>query len=147
MTARPRALLAALASRAAGQSDQADRLFEEARRVLEREVRAHPDDPRYHSSLGIAYAGLGQSEAAVREGEAAVALLPLSKDAVYGIPYRIDLATIHAMVGDEDAALSEIEHLLTVPNWISPTFLKIDPRFDPLSESPRFQVLLEEYEQ
>jgi tetratricopeptide (TPR) repeat protein len=140
--ARPRALLAAWAHSAAGQEQEARHQFEAARHVLEREVQEHPNDPRFHGSLGIAYAALGQREAAVREGQTAVALLPVSRDAVYGLPYLIDMALISAMIADEDAALDEIENLLTIPSWISPKWLEIDPRFDRLNANPRFQELL-----
>ena len=50
------------------------------------------------SSLGLAYAGLGLNEAAVREGANAVALLPVSRDAVYGLPYLWDMAAIYAIM-------------------------------------------------
>ena len=80
-------------------------------------VKKHPDDPRYHSSLGIAYAGIGQKDEAIREGKKAVELLPLSKDAAYGIPYAQDLAVIYTMTGEHNAALDQIEHLLSIPSW------------------------------
>ncbi|TFG97202.1 MAG: tetratricopeptide repeat protein, partial [Calditrichales bacterium] len=72
------------------QTSEAIVCYDSARTLLEEAVRLHPEDPRYHSSLGIAYAGLGRKEAAVREGKRAVELLPLSKDAAYGVAYLQD---------------------------------------------------------
>ena len=37
-----------------------------------------------HGQLGIAYAGLGRKDEAIREGKRAVALLPVSEDALWG---------------------------------------------------------------
>ena len=143
MWARPLTLYEALTRRAMGQHERASALFEEARRALEPEVAAFPDDPRYHSSLGLAYAGLGMAEDAVREGERATALLPLSQDAFYGLPYLVDLATIHTLLGDETAALDGIEQLLTIPSWFSPAWLGVDFRFDALRDHDRFRALMD----
>ncbi len=49
------------------------------------------------------------------------------------------------MVGEEARALDVIEELLTVPSWVSPSWLEFDFRLDPLHENPRLQVLQEEY--
>jgi TolB-like protein/Flp pilus assembly protein TadD len=141
MWARPKPLLEAMAYMAMGQTDTAARLFEEAERILEREVEAYPNDPRYHSSLGLAYAGLGRAGPAIREGERAVALLPISRDAFYGLPYLWDLTAIYAMVGDGAAATSQLEQLLSIPSWISPTWLAFDFRLDGIRRDPRFQAL------
>jgi serine/threonine-protein kinase len=143
MWARPLTLYEALTRHAMGQRERASRLFDEARRILEVEVVAFPDDPRYHSSLGIAYAGLGRAEEAVREGERAIALLPISEDAFYGLPYLVDLATIHTLLGEETAALDGIEHLLTIPSWFSPAWLEADFRFDALRDHDRFRALMD----
>jgi len=142
MWARPHSLLAALAHEAMGQRGAAKSLFEEARLALEHEVETQPEDPRYHSSLGLAYAGLGMKEQAVLEAERAVELLPLSVDAMYGLPYLVDRAAVYTMIGDEAAAVNELEGLLSVPSWISPVLLERDPRFSSLSLNPRFQALL-----
>ena len=90
--------------------------YETAVKLLERKVREIPDDPRYHSALGIAYAGIGRKIDAIKEGKRAVDLLPMAVDAVYGIPYVIDLATIYTMVGEFDLAMDQFEYLLTVPS-------------------------------
>ena len=145
MWARPKPLFEAFAYSAMGLTEEATRSFDEARRRLEREVEADPNDPRYRSSLALAYAGLGSKEEAVREGERAVALLPTSEDAYYGLPFLWDLAAVHAMVGNAEAALEGIENLLAVPSWVSPAWLEHDFRFDPLRNDPRFQALLEKY--
>jgi len=141
MWARPKALLEAFAYRARGQQDEATQMFEKARQLLEREVETHPDDPRYHSSLGLTYAALGMKEQAVREGEKAVALLPTSEDAYYGLPFLWDMAAIFAMVGSEEEAVKGIEHLLDIPSWVSPSWLKGNVRLDSLRQNPRFQEL------
>jgi serine/threonine-protein kinase len=143
MWARPKSLFEALAFGAMGRTEEASQRFDEARALLEQEVLADPDDPRYRSSLAIAYAGLGRTDDAVREGEKAVALLPLSEDAYYGLPFLWDLAAVHTMVGNTDEALDGIEHLLSLPSWISPIWLEHDFRFDPLRGEERFQAFLD----
>jgi serine/threonine protein kinase/tetratricopeptide (TPR) repeat protein len=146
MLARPNVLLAAYAYEELGDIDSAAASYEVARELLEMEVEASPEDPRLRSSLGIAYAKQGRREDAVREGELACDLLPRSKDGFYYLPYVIDLAHIYTILGDIDAALEQLQILLANPSYFSPPFLRMDPRWDSLSDDPRFQALLEKYE-
>jgi serine/threonine-protein kinase len=114
-------------------------------KLLEKKVREIPNDPRYHSALGIAYAGIGQKADAFKEGRRAVELLPMAVDAAYGIQYIIDLATIYTMVGEVDLAMDQLEYLLKVPSWISVTWFDWDIRFLPLKTHPRYQELTSKY--
>ena len=129
-----------------GETARAREGFETARRLLEAEVRAIPEDARYHSSLGVACAGLGLSDEAVREGQRGVELLPISKDAVYGIPYVIDLAHIYALIGEPEKAVAQLEYLMSRPGWISAPWLRMDPRWRPLRGNPSFEALLAKHE-
>ena len=75
-------------------------------------------------------------------------LYPVSKDALWGPGYVFSLAQIYAMVGEYDASLDKIEYLLSIPSYIlSVPFLRLDPRWDPLRDHPRFKRLLEENSQ
>ena len=140
--AAPRALFAATVHLSLGETARARQSFETALRMLEAEVRAAPEDGRYHSSLGVAYAGLGRREEAIREGRRGVELLPLSKDAVYGIPHVIDLAYIYALLGDSDKAVEQLDVLLSHPGWASGPWLRMDPRWRTLQGNPHFEALL-----
>jgi tetratricopeptide (TPR) repeat protein len=68
--------------------------------------------------------------------------LPLSKDALSYTPWW--LAIVLARAGDDQAALDELETLLSVPYYFSASFLTMDPRMDPLRDNPRFQKLIGE---
>jgi hypothetical protein len=46
------------------------------------------------------------------------------------------------LVGEYDAALDEIEYLLSIPSWFSVPLLRLDPRWDPLRDHPRYKDLL-----
>ena len=146
MYARPNSLFAAQAYELLGEAELARRSYEVSRGLLEPEVLASPEDPRLRSSLGIVYAALGRKEEAIREGIRATELLTRSMDGFYYLPYVVDLAHIYTIVGEDEAALDQIEHLLTNPSWISAPFHRMDPRWDPLRNDPRFQALLDEFE-
>ena len=146
MFARPNVLLAAYVYEELGDVDSAAASYEVARELLEMEVEASPEDPRLHSSLGIAYAKQGRHEEAIREGKLACDLLPRSKDGFYYLPYVIDLAHIYTILDDNEAALERLEYLLSNPSYFSAPFLRMDPRWDPLKDDPRFQALLEKYD-
>jgi TolB-like protein/Tfp pilus assembly protein PilF len=116
-----------------------------ARVFLEEAISERPDDDAAHSALGLAYALLGRKEEAIREGERAVALMPASKHAIRG-PFRVtDLAIIYASVGEPEAALDRIEHLLSIPSGMTVARLRLEPYWDPLRDHPRFQEILEKY--
>lgn len=115
--------------------------YDSARVLLVHKVRARPDDPRFRSALGIAYAGLGRKEEAIQEGRKAVELLPVAREAFRGYFFEQELARIYVMVGEYDAALSRLEHLLSIPGWLTPPWLRIDPAWDPLRGDPRFQKI------
>jgi len=103
--------------------------YDSARSILESKIEERPEDERFHSSLGIAYAGLGRKEEAIREGKLGVKLL--SK------------AHIYVMVGEFDAAIDQLEFLLSLPEFLSIHLLRLDPTWEPLRDHPRFKNLLE----
>jgi TolB-like protein/Flp pilus assembly protein TadD len=139
--AGPTSLFVGFAQMAAGDSAQARRNFATAREELTRAVAAAPDDPRLHSSLGLAWAGLGRKGEAIREARRAVELLPLSRDAFYGVAPLADLSIVYTMTGEPDAAIAILRQLLAVPSWFSPAWLRFDPRYRPLAGDPRFERL------
>jgi len=69
-----------------------------------------------------------------------------TKDALWGPTPLASLAEIYVMVGDYDAALDELDYLLTIPSPYSTNWLRLAHTFDPLRDHPGFQALLEKYE-
>ncbi|MDH3890373.1 MAG: hypothetical protein OEV49_04765 [candidate division Zixibacteria bacterium] len=55
------------------------------------------------------------------------------------------MAKIYTMVGEQDAAIDELEYLLSIEGGYTAHSLNLDPEFDPLREHPRFQSLLERH--
>jgi serine/threonine-protein kinase len=145
MWARPKSLMRATVFEIQGRDADARKDWESALSMLGDAVVERPDDPRLHSSLGIVYAALGRLEEAVIEGQVAIDLLPLSKDAFYGLSYEVDLARILMMVGDHEAALDQLERLLCIPSWVTSAWLEVDPLWDPLREHPRYRHLKQSY--
>jgi len=119
--------------------------YDSACGLLETRIQAEPHDARFHSALGIAYAGLGRVQKATSAAEKAVELLPVSDEAYRGYFRAKDLAQVHAMVGETDAAIDGLEFLLSIPGDLSVPLLRLDPTWDPLRDHPRFQALLEKY--
>ncbi|UCE21408.1 MAG: protein kinase, partial [Candidatus Aminicenantes bacterium] len=141
-----KSMLIGQAYQAMGRLELARASFDSARALLEREAKERPEDPRVHSSLGIVYAALGKKDEAIREGKRAVKLYPVSKDALWGPTYVLDLAEIYVLVGENEAALDKLDYLLSIPCVeISVLALRADPTWDPLRGLPRFQQLLKKY--
>jgi TolB-like protein/Flp pilus assembly protein TadD/predicted Ser/Thr protein kinase len=139
---RPRSLFEAWAHELLDEPELARDAYESARTQIEAELRVSPDDPRLHASLGLAYAGLGRKADAIREGERAVELQPVSKDAVFGPSLVVDLAFICAQTGEHDAAMDQIEYVLSVPAHFSVHLLRLDPRWRVLHDHPRYRALV-----
>ncbi len=140
----PRALLCAQIHGLMRRHDLERTYYDSARSFVYKKVQDRPDDPRLHSALGIAYAGLGRRLEAIREGQTAVELMPVGKEAYRGYYRGWDLARIYTMVGEYDAAVAQLEQLLSIPGQLTVRWLRIDPTWDPLRSHPRFQKLLSE---
>jgi hypothetical protein len=52
---------------------------------------------------------------------------------------------IFAQAGLVADALAELELLLAGPSFTSVHTVRLDPRYDPIREDPRFQALLDRY--
>jgi len=127
------------------QPDLAVDYYDSVRAILEPLVESNPKNNNYHGWLGMAYAGLHRKSDAIREAKRAVELLPLRNDAVDGAAPLIYLAVVYVMVSEYDAAIDQLDHLLSIPSPISVSFLRLEPRFAPLRSHPRFQALLEKH--
>jgi len=128
-----------------GHQKDAQASYQAAALRLEKELQKSPDDPRIYSSLAIVYAGLGKKEEAIRYGKKAVALYPVSSDALTGTWRVEDLAFVYALLGEQESATGQLDYLLSIPSEISVPLLRIDPRWDPLRSNPRFEKMLQKY--
>ncbi len=140
----PGLLLAGWAHELSGDSIEADWTFRGALRQLDSALSELPKDWRVHAARGLVLAVLGRRREALREAnwlkESIVYL-----DAHDGPRLTEARALIFAQSGFLDEALGEIELLLVGPSWTSTHMLRLDPRYDPIRDDPRFQALLERY--
>jgi tetratricopeptide (TPR) repeat protein len=122
----------------------AEKYYNKARSILEPSIKEYPNSrPGRHSRLGIAYAGLGFKKDAIREGKKGVELVLNNKDSQSYFNAAKDLAYVYIKVSEFDAAIDQIEYMLTFPGQLSIPLLQLDPAWDPLRNHPRFQKLLE----
>lgn len=125
--------------------ERAEKFLQEARRSEEAAMREKPEDAYRHAALGPIYAMLGLREDAIREGKRAIELVPESKDAFEGPDHLVDLARIHALLGENDEAFPLLDHALSIPSGLSVGGLKLDPDWDKLRSDPRFAALIKKY--
>ncbi len=127
-----------------GRPQLAAAYYDSARAVLEVAVRRGATAfGRLGDNLALAYAGLGREDEAVQTIESAVETAPIYMGAERGVSLADDLAEIYVRVGEYEAAIDQLEYLLSIPSIISIPLLRVDPLYDPLRDHPRFQALLE----
>lgn len=138
----PRSLLAGLSYLLAGDRAAARPYLESAAKDLEKSVRRNAGDASRRVLLGEAYAGLGLKDKATAEGRRATELLSEKADAFEGPRITLELARIYSLLGDADNAIPLLEHCLRTPGGTTPSWLTLDPIWDPLRHDIRFQRLL-----
>ncbi len=141
----PSSLYAAWAHQLRGDHPAARAAFDSARVVLDSVIRELSDDWRVHAARGLALAGLGRRDEALLEARWLQHSVVYREDAFDGPWLAEDRARILAQAGDAQAALDEIERLLARPSWLSVHTLRLDPRWDPIRDHPRFRALQAKY--
>ena len=141
---RPRALLRAQVYDDLGDARRARAYYDTARVELADSLTRNSRSARLRIALGLAYVGLGHRERAVREARAAMAIVPVTSNAVAGTAIMADAAEIYARAGDHDTAIALLGQLLEMPagREVSVQLLGVDPRWDPLRADARFVRML-----
>ncbi len=127
------------------QRDEAVAAFGKALEIMEVEIITHQDDHRYHSALGLAHAGLGNKKEAIEAGKKAIEILPLSKDAFYGVSPLLEMALIYDILGESDLAIDHLEKVLSIPNFFTVEWLKRDIRYKNIRSNSRYGDLIAKY--
>jgi serine/threonine-protein kinase len=119
--------------------------YDSARVHFDRIIRSSPQTAHralYLANLGFAQAGLGHCAEAIRLGTEAVQLVPMSKDAIHGTNILSFMPEIYVMCGEHEAAIDQLEILLSVPSWTTSAWLRADPIWDPVRDNARFRALM-----
>jgi len=138
----PRPFFEALAARARGDASGALAAFTAARAEVEKTMREQADYAQGITVLGLIDAGLGRKDDAIREGERAVALAPVSKDAIDGADLILNLAVIYAWSGEKELALKQLAEAAQLPSSLNYGWLRLHPDWDPLRGNPRFEKIV-----
>jgi serine/threonine-protein kinase len=144
----PTSLYAGWAHQLRGDDRAAHASFDSARVLLDSVVLELPDDWRVHVARGLALASLGRPEDALDEALWLEQSPVYRDDAFFGPVVAALRAKILVGAGEAEEALNEIERVLAGGGpYNSAHFLRLDPRWDPIRDHPRFQELLVEYAQ
>jgi len=113
---------------------------------LKEKLKEIPDDDRYYATLGKSYALSGNYTEAVACGKKAIDLKPVKLDAFQGPIREQEMMEIYLLTSNYDMALDKIEYLLSIPSWLTPGDLLIDPKFDNLRSLPGFKKIINSYQ-
>ena len=120
---------------------------EKLKPLLDAELVNNPDALGPLQQLSWVEVCLGQDAEAIATARHATEVLPLDKDAYFGVFQLEGLAEIEAHAGKPDDAIELLGRLLAMPagESVSIERLKLDPVWDPLRKDPRIQALLKRY--
>src|SRR2546423_10782825 len=138
----PRDWYVGLVARSFGDEAGAQKAFQAARAVAEKNVSQQSDYAANWEVLGAIDAGLGRKAEAIAEGKRACELLPVSKDAWDGPSLVANLALIYTWVGEKDLALEQLATSAKTPDGITYGELKLSPVWDPIRNDPRFEKIV-----
>src|SRR5262245_28138187 len=142
----------AWAQEVAGDHAAAEGSWRQARSEMEPFLKEQPENYYLIGELALVNIGLGDKAAALALSERAMAANPIEKDPSTG-PWSLEiLARVAAQMGEPERAIAALQKLLSIPYSgalstimpLTPALLRLDPMFDPLRNSPRFQKLCEE---
>jgi tetratricopeptide (TPR) repeat protein len=119
-----------------GRDDRADAAADSARAESVARLAADPEDPHARSLLALAHAALGDTADAKEAMGRARAAAPWDPE------MHEREAHVHIHLGEHAEAIRVLAELLEGPSYLSPSLLRLDPRFDPLRGYPDFQALL-----
>jgi TolB-like protein/Tfp pilus assembly protein PilF len=133
------AMAKALAATPADVRDELERSRDELKLA-----RAQGSDLNWNATLLLVISGLLKDKATL-DGVAEQLRQKIQSDAVTGPSLEEAIAIGRAHLGEFDAALTSIKHLLQTPGEgaLTPALLRIDPLWDPLRNDPRFRKLAE----
>ncbi|HEX7980498.1 MAG TPA: protein kinase, partial [Gemmatimonadaceae bacterium] len=109
--------------------------------AVNEQLRDAPNDAQRQMVRALLLATVGRSHDAVAAAERGMTLARTKWTATNGPYLQHQLARVYMMVGQKDKALDQLEPLLTMPYYLSPAWLKIDPTFAPLRGDARFERL------
>lgn len=113
-----------------------------ARVILEGRMTTHPNNARFHSHLGLAYTGLRRHDEAIRHANRAMELLPTTRDAYDALFYAVNLAEVRVVFEDYDGAIAQLQFLLSIPGFVSSSYLALDPLWIPLHDHSAWPDLI-----
>jgi serine/threonine protein kinase/Flp pilus assembly protein TadD len=116
--------------------------FSKARDELNLQVKANPQDQRLLSALSLIDAALGRKQEAIEEARQAVQELPVSKDAMMGPLLAENLALVYALTNETDQAFQALTVSAKTPGGATYGDLKLNPAWDSLRSSDRFDELM-----
>lgn len=114
-----------------------------SRAYLETQLKANIADAMQHAALSRTLMALGMKEEAVREAELAVAIVPPTRDAWFGVEYSTNLAVIYGQAGDKSGAFRILGQIVEMPFGPKAQHLKLHPDWVPLRDDPRFDDMIE----
>ena len=125
-----------------GQNELGIKYLTKALEQSKKYIKKYPLDPRPYSSLALIHAHLGNKNEAIEIGLKATELLPISKDALFGIYHEIMLTQVYAIVNEKDKAIEGIEYLSRIPAGFHYGELISDYVWDSLRDEPRFKNVI-----
>jgi TolB-like protein/Flp pilus assembly protein TadD len=119
--------------------------FGGVRERLYQKVEADPTDPYLLAALAKADVALGRTEEGVQEARRAMAIRPISHDALGGPDIATFVAQLYGWASRANLAFEQLNILIKIPGRsLNYGDLKTNPGWDPLRTDPRFDKLLAE---